>query len=143
MDNSRENNNISKRNKAAFLAAFLLVLAALYLFAGIFFGFYIPCPFRALTGLKCPGCGMSHAATDVALAFGALIRSDTAGAQAHIMDAFRANALFIPIFAYLIYAFIKIVSGKETNQSMLSQIIDIIFLIIILIWWVVRNIISI
>ena len=141
MENTSRN-NINKTKKAACLAAFLLAFAALYLFAGIFFGFYIPCPFRTLTGLKCPGCGMSHAATYAALAVKALIISDTAGAAACIMKAFRANALFIPIFAYLIYAFMKIVSGKESDQGMLSQIIDIAFLIIIVIWWVVRNIIS-
>ena len=36
-------------------------------------GIYLPCVFRAVTGLKCPGCGISHM-------FTALVRLDFAGA---------------------------------------------------------------
>lgn len=43
-----------------------LLGAGAVLCAGLFYGyvllplgFWIPCPFRALTGLRCPGCGVS------------------------------------------------------------------------------------
>lgn len=141
MDVRSKNDDNSKKNKAALMAAFLLALAIIYLLAGIFFGFYIPCPFRTLTGLKCPGCGMSHAATDVAMAVMALIRSDTDGAHVWITEAFRANALFIPIFAYIIYAAIRFLTDKEDSHNMLFNVIDAVFLVVIVIWWIVRNII--
>ncbi|MBQ3281829.1 MAG: DUF2752 domain-containing protein [Eubacterium sp.] len=143
MDNNIEDKRIKTTNKAVFLAAFLLVLAVLYLMAGIFFGFYIPCPFRVLTGLRCPGCGMSHAATHIALALSDLIKTDTAGAHAHIQAAFLANALFIPIFAYLIFAFSQVFKNNDLNQSKISTVIDTVFLVIIIIWWIVRNIYNI
>ncbi len=140
MYNSTDDKRISKTDKAVVLAAFLLVSAALYMSAAIFFGFYIPCPFRALTGFRCPGCGMSHAATDVALAAVSLIRADTAEAECHIMDAFHANALFIPIFAYLIFAFVQVCRNNDLGQTKISKVVDVVFLVIIVIWWVVRNI---
>ena len=42
----------------------------------------IPCPFHALTGLHCPGCGMTRAAA-------LLLRGDLAGALQH-------NVLLVP-----------------------------------------------
>lgn len=140
MYNSTDDKRISKTDKAVVLAAFLLVSAALYLLAGIFFGFYIPCPFRTFTGLKCPGCGMSHAATDIALAASDMIRADTNSANCHIMDAFRENALFIPIFAYLIFAFVQVCRNNDLGQTKISRAVDAVFLIMIIIWWIVRNI---
>lgn len=117
-------------HKAAIAAAFLLFSGLIYLLLGVFFDFYVPCPFRAVTGLKCPGCGLSHAAT-------ALVHLDFAGAMAE-------NALFIPIFLYLAYAFYRVFirKNKDPLADKLGRRIDVIFLIVILLWWIVRNIIS-
>lgn len=49
------------------------------------------CPFKALTGLECPGCGSQRAAH-------ALLHGE-------IGEAFRYNALFIPFTAYLTLGF--------------------------------------
>ncbi len=38
----------------------LLLVGGLYALVCTTFGFWIPCPFRALTGYLCPGCGVSH-----------------------------------------------------------------------------------
>lgn len=143
MDVRSKNDDNSKKNKAALMAAFLLALAIIYLLAGIFFGFYIPCPFRTLTGLKCPGCGMSHAATHLAMAASSLISSDTAQAHDQIIEALRSNALFIPIFAYLIYAFVQFCIYKDLGKTKISRVIDAAFLVVVLIWWILRNIINI
>ena len=75
-----------ERRKAAFTAAFLLAAVLLYLTAGVFFDFFIPCPFRTFTGLRCPGCGLSHAA---------------------------------------------------------GMWIDLVFLVVIIFWWIIRNVIGI
>ena len=114
------------------MAAFLLVICTSYLLLGVFFGFYIPCPFRLLTGLKCPGCGLSHAAV-------CLARLDFEG-------AFHENALFAPIFLFMIYEafryFIPLMNNKDPHTDKISMRIEIIFLVVLLIWWVVRNVFS-
>ncbi len=40
--------------------AFLLPAGGLYALFVHATGLMIPCPFRLITGLKCPGCGMTH-----------------------------------------------------------------------------------
>ena len=142
MNKIYKNNSNDQMKKAVIMAAFLLCFAIIYLLAGILFGFYLPCPFRTVTGLKCPGCGMSHASTHLALAASSLISSDTAQAHDQIIEAFRSNALFIPIFAYLIYAFVQFCIYKDLGKTKISRVIDTAFLIIILIWWILRNTIN-
>ena len=121
-------NTMKDKHKAALAAAFLLSAGIVYLLLGLFLGFYIPCPFRMVTGLKCPGCGLSHAATDLA-------RLDFAGAMSH-------NALFIPIFIYIAYYFYRsfLRKNKDPLADKTGRRIDMIFLIVILLWWVFRNI---
>ena len=145
MDIRRDKGN-SQTQKAVFVAAFLLVLAVLYLLAGIFLGFYIPCPFRAITGLKCPGCGLSHAATDLALSISALFRGDTLSAQQLIKKAFADNLLFPLFYAYIIIAsytgFRREVLHGQNPLGMSGKVIDAlngIVLIIVMFWWVFRN----
>lgn len=41
----------------------VLGLGGAYAIFALTTGFYIPCPFRAATGLLCPGCGISHCAS--------------------------------------------------------------------------------
>lgn len=119
-----------KTDKAAVTAAFLLAAGMIYLLLGMFAGFYIPCPFRTVTGLKCPGCGLSHATVD-------LVHLDFAAAM-------EDNALFIPIFSYLLYAFYRYIirKNKDPLADKTGRRIDMLFLIVILLWWVIRNIFS-
>ena len=122
----------TERRKAAFTAAFLLAAVLLYLAAGVFFGIFIPCPFRTVTGLRCPGCGLSHAAVCLT--------------HLNIKGAFMANALFIPIYAYLIYTFIKTFIQKKKDPHTghdAGMWIDLVFLVVILFWWIIRNVIGI
>ena len=124
---------MENRRKAAITAAFLLSVCVLYLLMGLLFGFYLTCPFRTFTGLRCPGCGLSHAASDI-------VRLDFEG-------AFRNNALFAPIFAYMIYFGIRYFSfynsNKDPRTGMPATWVDISFLVILVVWWIVRNILGI
>ena len=124
-----ENSNENSR-KAAFIAAFVVLVLAAYLISGVLFSFYIPCPFRLITGFKCPGCGLSHAATD-------FVRLD-------FRAAFRHNALFLPIYLYIVYAairsFLYSTGKKDPLTDKTGKRIDIVFLVVILVWWFVRNI---
>ncbi len=92
-------------------------------------GFFPKCPFLALTGLKCPGCGSQRA-------IHALLHAD-------IGAAFRHNALLtasLPAVALLLFA-----EARRTALPRLYawlngvRIIEACFTVIIL-WWVARNI---
>ncbi|MEI7529874.1 MAG: DUF2752 domain-containing protein [Elusimicrobiota bacterium] len=72
------------------------------------------CPFKALTGLPCPGCGMTHA-------FLALGRLDFAGAYAE-------NPLVFPLAALMALYVIGRVpravrSGKTVNLALLGVLV--------------------
>lgn len=60
----KEETTIDKRSRLAAVAKNLAPLLAFFILYIVFFsafGFGLPCIFRAITGLLCPGCGMSHA----------------------------------------------------------------------------------
>ena len=64
--------------------------------------FAIPCFFLRITGIPCPGCGLTRA-------FAAISRFD-------LVEAIRANILFLPLTlggaAYFICALVEVFSGK-------------------------------
>ena len=115
------------------------VCAALCLFAAVYCVFVsvtgrgLPCVFNLITHLNCPGCGNSRAAL-------ALLHLDFAG-------AFKYNALFPLEFAYIAYVFIcgarQYIKTGKASYSAPYKIIDIITLIIVLLWFIARNIIGI
>src|ERR1043165_6726669 len=61
--------------------AVLAVLAVVFLFNPAEHGFFPPCPFHALTGLNCPGCGATRAAHELL--------------HGHFAAAIRDNALLV------------------------------------------------
>lgn len=87
---------------------FHVLFATLLFFAtgaayGIFFsctGIGIPCPIRAVTGLKCGGCGVTHMCA-------ALLHLDFEGAFAANPALFLLSPLLIFIFAKYIVDYIK------------------------------------
>lgn len=105
----------------AVAAAALVLLAK----AGIGIG----CPFHKLTGLQCPGCGNSRAAM-------ALLRLD-------FPASFRYNPLFLPQIGYIawvyLYSSISYLKGKRFTYTPPVPALDVVFLVICLLWGVVRN----
>ena len=101
--------------------------AALVLLAKV--GLGIGCPLYQLTGLQCPGCGNSRAAM-------ALLRLDFAA-------SFSYNPLFLPQIGYIawvyLYSCVSYVKGKRFTYTPPVPALDIAFLIICLLWGVVRN----
>ena len=60
------------------IALVFAILLAYYVFTRLT-GLYIPCPFHALTGLYCPGCGVSHFCSDMLrLNFASAVRQNMA-----------------------------------------------------------------
>lgn len=85
-------------------------------------GWGIPCPFRLLMGLKCPGCGVSHMAL-------CLLQGDLSGAFA----ANGAILCLLPIGAVL--ALKKSISYVKTGKWKLSFAENrlVIFMIVFLV----------
>lgn len=92
-------------------------------------GFFPQCPFHALTGLNCPGCGMTRG-------FNALFHGD-------ILTAIHFNAL-LPIFAFIFSyfafsLFLITVRGRGLSWKFFSPKILTAFLVVVVIYAIVRN----
>ena len=111
-----------------------LVLAAFFA-AGIIyyiitrFGISIPCMFKEITGLYCPGCGVTRMCINLI--------------QLNFYDAFRSNqACFFVfpvlevIFARRAYCYVKY--GAVKNEKWMS-VITVIIIIVLLVFGVLRN----
>ena len=100
----------------------------LYCIAALW-GWGLPCLFYQLTGLLCPGCGNSRAAL-------ALLRLD-------LSAAFSCNLLFPLEFFYILWVYAHCckayLKGKRFSYQPPCPVMDIIVLVAIVIWGVVRN----
>ena len=112
------------------LSAGVLLFLALYCIAARS-GYGLPCLFRQLTGLSCPGCGNSRAAL-------ALLKLDPAA-------AFSYNLLFPLEYFYLFWVYAhcckSYLRGKRFSYTPPCPIMDILILAAILLWWIIRNVI--
>ncbi len=79
------------------------------------------CPFKALTGHPCPGCGMSDA-------FKALLAG-------RLKEAFYANPNVYPLFFFLLSAAIL---PEKTYSTFKRMKLFEIWLFFILGWWILR-----
>ena len=94
-------------------------------------GIGIGCPFHKLTGLQCPGCGNSRAAM-------ALLRLD-------LSASFHYNLLFFPQIGYIawvyLYSCVSYLNGKRFTYTPPVPVVDAIFLVVCLLWGIIRNLI--
>ncbi len=114
----------------------VLVLAALLVFGVVYFaldpstsGLFPRCTFLSLTGYKCPGCGTQRA-------IHALLHGDVAG-------AFRYNALLlvaIPWIALCLYAESRRLRNPRLYALLNAPLLIWLFLAMVLLWWLLRNI---
>lgn len=88
------------------------------------------CPFHLLTGLDCPGCGSQRAIHSLLhLQFG---------------EAFRYNAMMvisIPFLILLVLAYLNRKRWPRLYAALNSQAVIWTVLVIIIAWWVIRNLI--
>ena len=115
-------------------------VAALFVCAGLLYavivkllGRGIPCVFHDITGLKCPGCGMTHAMT-------ALLNLD--------FNAFIQANLFAPlIIIFFITAFastsLKYIKTGIYRLSAVNSFVEISFLVLFIAWGIARNFLGI
>lgn len=92
--------------------------------------FFPPCPFRALTGYLCPGCGTLRALHE--LLYG------------HVAAAFRLNPLMILLLPYVGYAgtsdALETVIGRALPRVFIRPAYIWMLLAIIIVFWILRNI---
>ncbi|MEN6357856.1 MAG: DUF2752 domain-containing protein [Armatimonadota bacterium] len=83
-----------------------------------------PCPFHLLTGLYCPGCGLTRAANEMA--------------AGHIVAAIRLNVFMMVIIPLIgLTTFIRIIAHQQVRMSNRAAWI---VLASMMIFWAARNI---
>ena len=106
-----------------------LLLMALYAIVDPATAPFPRCPFLMLTGLKCPGCGSQRAVH-------ALLHADFATAWGY-------NALLVvslPVVALMVYSQFERRKRPRLYNRLNSQAVIITALVVIIIWWIARNI---
>jgi hypothetical protein len=93
-------------------------------------GIFPPCPFRFLTGLKCPGCGTLRGLHQLL--------------HGNPMASWRLNPLMVIMLPFLGYALIsytwRVFRGKPLSNITLPAFWTWLLLAVILVYWVVRNV---
>ncbi len=117
----------------------LLVYAAIAAAAGLYAlvmeltGHGIPCIFQRVTGFKCPGCGNTHA-------LNLLLKG-------RFLDAVKSNAMMPAEAGFAVWLTLSVtVRYVRTGKYSLTtgcESANIAFLVLLLLWWIVRNIIGI
>lgn len=106
--------------KNAFLGK-IAVCATVLVFLAIGFIFSIPCPILTLTGIPCPGCGMTRAIL-------ALLRLDFAAAF-----SFHPMVFSLPLFVLFFFTDLNLFPKKWQNILSLA-LLGIAFLLV----WLLR-----
>lgn len=106
----------------------ILLLGGLYACFVRLTGFGIPCPFRSLTGLQCPGCGVSRMCM-------ALLRLD-------LPAAFAANAAILCLLPLLLVTALRMLwlyVRFDLNGSRMTNVSVCLMIGVLLIFGVLRN----
>ena len=111
------------------LAALAVVATMLAFFDPASAGFFPPCPFHALTGLDCPGCGSLRGLHQ-------LLRG-------HPVAAFELNPLMVLALPFEVYALASGLIRQHTGRSLPRVVVPPAciwaLLAAILLFWVFRN----
>lgn len=121
----------SQRLKAILILGIsIIVLVFLYIFDPSRLFICIPCPFHALTGLYCPGCGSTRALHQLL--------------HGHLATAFGLNPLMVVVLPYLGYSFLSFILdgiiGKSLPRLYIPAFYIWVFLGAVLLFWILRNI---
>lgn len=105
-------------------------LLIIYLILGNIFHLYVPCIFNLITGLHCPGCGVTRMLKEII--------------HLNFYQAFRYNMLafiFTPIFFFLFinHIYCKIKNKKSIYQK-IPNYLSVIVIVLFLIFGIIRNI---
>jgi hypothetical protein len=124
--------NLKRPKVRFFFIAFFFLISSMVLFrynpAGSIL--FPPCPFHALTGLYCPGCGSLRAVHQLF--------------HGNLESAFGLNPLMIILLPFMGYAFISyamMIFGKQRSAIIpASAYLGWLMLIVIVLYGIFRNI---
>ena len=126
-----EFNDIVSRRLTTLVIWLSLAIGATYLF--IFepgkSGFFPACPFRALTGFTCPGCGSTRG-------LHRLLHGDVVG-------AFEFNPLLVLSLPFLLYALLRYTTAAVRGRPLPKHHVEAKYIwmlfAVIMSFWVFRN----
>lgn len=105
----------------------IIVSFILYLIIGEHFSLYIDCPIKKLTGLYCPGCGITRM-------FFSILQLD-------FYQAFRYNPLvFISLPFFIFFYLQSLFTKKEPLYNKVPTKVWIALIIIFIIYGILRNV---
>jgi len=121
----------SPRSRAALnVLAVLAAAAFLYAVSPAQLPGWVHCPFHALTGLYCPGCGTLRALHELL--------------HARILSAVELNPLtmfLLPFLAYPLLSNVMLaVRGRRLPHVTLPPAVGWLLVVVVLLFWVLRNI---
>lgn len=123
---------MSRRSVIAMLAVAAVVVAGVVIYSTFdpsASRWFPRCPFLMLTGLKCPGCGTQRA-------IHALLHGD-------VLSALHFNALLpVSIPLLLLYGYAELVRTRKPRfYNRVNSVTAILaVLVVVIVWWIVRNI---
>ncbi len=120
----------ARRNKVIRIALILIGIGALYALFVHFTGVGIPCPIYSITGLQCPGCGISRM-------FLALLRLDISAAFQYNPVVLCLLPLLILVGARKIYLYIRYNKKKDRFCDALIWVM----IVVLVLFGILRNII--
>lgn len=124
---------MNMKNRAFKICKYILSLLLIGLSYGIFVrktGFAIPCIFYRITGLQCPGCGVTRMCL-------ALMRFDFVSAYHYNKLLFIISPVIVFIITQQIYRYIRFNDAKTTKAQ---TAILILLVVLLVIWGILRNI---
>lgn len=124
---------MNMKNRAFKICKYILSLLLIGLSYGIFVrktGFAIPCIFYRITGLQCPGCGVTRMCL-------ALMRFDFVSAYHYNKLLFIISPVIVFIITQQIYRYIRFNDAKTTK---VQTAILILLVVLLVIWGILRNI---
>ena len=93
-------------------------------------GLFPPCPFHALTGLHCPGCGS--------------LRAIQQFLQGHLAQAVRLNAIAVVSLPFIGVLFLRdapvLARLRGRPARRLHPAVSWVTLVVVLLYWVLRNV---
>lgn len=124
-------NELSSQRLIVITVWLILAFAVVYLliFEPGKTGFFPICPFRALTGLTCPGCGSTRALHQLL--------------HGHFLEAFMLNPLLLIGIPFLLFALFRYsahsVRGTIPRKNILPASLIYAMFFIIVSFWIFRN----
>ena len=109
----------------------ILFIGVIYFIWYRLMGFGIPCVFHKITGLYCPGCGVT--------------RMFSALSKLEIAEAFRSNSLVLILLPYGIFAYVRrylyvMIKGEEYNYKNYHRYVRTVIVVLVVAFGIVRNI---